>query len=93
MAEFWSTNPSAHYVTGNNYMLVEVKTSTGWQVIATDSDWATTVRWRKKGESFIATLSWQAPKTAEAGEYRLTHQGQDAEGNAFSGVSSKIQIN
>ena len=93
VAEFWSTNPSARYVTGNNYMLVEVKTSTGWQVIATDSDWATTVRWRKKGESFIATLSWQAPKTAEAGEYRLTHQGQDAEGNAFSGVSSKIQIN
>ena len=93
VAEFWSTNPSSRYVTGNNYMLVEVKTSTGWQTIATDSDWATTVRWRKKDESFIATLSWQAPKTAEAGEYRLTHQGWDAEGNAFSGVSSKIQIN
>ena len=92
-AQFWSTNPSAYYVTGNNYMLVEVQKSSGWQTIATDSDWTTTVRWRKQDESFIATLSWHTPKTIEAGRYRLTHQGQDAEGNVFRGISGNIQIN
>ena len=91
--EFWSTNPSAYYVTGNNYMSVEVQKSSGWQTIATDSDWTTTVRWRKQDESFIATLSWHTPKTIEAGRYRLTHQGQDAEGNVFRGISGNIQIN
>ena len=93
VAEFWSSNPSASYVTGNNYMLVEIKTPTGWQTVVSDSDWNTTVRWRKKRGSFIAKLSWHTPLTTEAGEYRLTHQGQDAEGNVFRGISGNIQIN
>jgi len=62
--------PAAYYVTGNNYMLVEIKTSTGWQTIATDSDRATTVRWRKEGKSFIVELSWQTTVNLKAGEYR-----------------------
>jgi hypothetical protein len=74
-------------------MLVEIKTPTGWQTVVSDSDWNTTVRWRKKRGSFIAKLSWYMPLTTEAGEYRLTHQGQDAEGNVFRGISGNIQIN
>ena len=93
VAEFWSSNPSASYVTGNNYMLVEIKTPTGWQTVVSDSDWNTTVKWRKKRGSFIAKLSWHMPLTTEAGEYRLTHQGQDALGNVFRGISGNIQIN
>nr|MCS5594739.1 neutral/alkaline non-lysosomal ceramidase N-terminal domain-containing protein [Porticoccaceae bacterium] len=92
VAEFWSNNPSANYVTGSNYMQVDSKTSAGWQTVATDSDWNTTVRWRNKGESFIAKLSWQTPANTKVGEYRITHLGHDQQGAVFSGVSRKIQI-
>ena len=65
-------------------MLVEIKTPTGWQTVVSDSDWDTTVRWRQKRGSFIAKLSWHMPLTdVAAGEYRITHQGQDALGNVF----------
>ena len=92
VAEFWSNNPTDNYVTGNNYMQVESKTSTGWQTIATDSDWQTTVRWREDGGSFVAKLSWKTPTNMQAGEYRLTHQGYDSQGALFTGVSGIVQI-
>ena len=92
VAEFWSSNPTANYVTGNNYLLVEIKTSTGWKAIASDSDWNTTIRWRKKRGSFVAKLSWRTPEDTAAGDYRITHQGQDTLGGAFTGVSDTLQI-
>ena len=92
VAEFWSNNPTANYVTGNNYLLVESKTSTGWQAIASDSDWDTTIRWRKKRGSFVAKLSWRIPQGTAAGDYRITHLGQDTLGHAFTGVSDTLQI-
>jgi neutral ceramidase len=73
-------------------MQVESKTSTGWQTIATDSNWQTTVRWREEGVSFVAKLSWKTPTNIKVGEYRLTHQGHDSQGAPFSGISSVIQI-
>ena len=73
-------------------MLVEIKTPTGWQTVASDNDWDTTVRWRKKRGSFIAKLSWHTPVDVAAGAYRITHQGQDELDNVFTGVSDKIQI-
>jgi neutral ceramidase len=92
VAEFWSNNPSAHYVTGNNYMLVERKTPAGWQTIATDGDWTTRVRWRAEDESIIAKLSWETSAKIEAGAYRLTHLGHDQLGDAFRGISLEINI-
>jgi neutral ceramidase len=87
LAEFWSANPTAHYITGNNYLLLERKTSTGWEAAADDGDWSTRVRWRRDGDSYIAQLSWAAPKDAPSGEYRFTHMGYDDGGAAFRGVS------
>jgi len=92
VAEFWSNNPSAHYITGNNYMLVERKTLEGWQTIATDGDWSTTVRWRAENESIVAKLSWETPAMIEIGAYRLTHLGHDQDGAVFRGISSTIKI-
>jgi len=92
VAEFWSSNPTAYYITGNNYLLVEIKTSTGWQPVASDSDWDTTIKWRKKRGSFVARLSWHTAVDVAAGDYRITHLGQDTLGGAFTGVSDTIQI-
>ena len=91
-AEFWSSNPTANYVTGNNYLRVEQKTSAGWQTLVTDGDWNTTVRWRSKGESLVATLTWQIPTNIAAGEYRFMHLGLDPKGIEFSGISGAILV-
>ena len=93
VAEFWSTNPSANYRTGNSYLQVQRKTAAGWQTIATDDNWNTTVRWRTEGESFVAVLSWTTSVDIEPGNYRLKHLGHDPHGVLFSGVSREITIN
>jgi neutral ceramidase len=85
-AEFWSSSPSAAYRTDNNFLLVEYKTSAGWQPIASDGDWNTRIRWRVEDDGLLAQLSWQIPADSQAGEYRLTHIGQ-GNGGEFRGVS------
>ena len=93
IAEFWSANPTAHYTTGDNFLLVEHKTAAGWQSVADDGDWSTRVRWRIEDDSYIAQLSWEIPVESSAGDYRLTHFGYDNASGAFSGVSELIRIN
>ena len=87
LTEFWSSNPTAHYTTGGNFMLVERRTRSGWHVIADDGDWSTRVRWREEGDAYIAQLSWEIPGGTRAGDYRITHLGFDRGGAPFSGTS------
>ena len=91
-AEFWSSNPTANYVTGNNFMSVEHSTAGSWQALVNDGDWDTTVRWRAEGKALVATLKWQIPLNIDAGEYRLIHLGLDPQGLKFSGASRSIQV-
>ena len=92
VAEFWSSNPSANYRTGNNYLLVERKINNHWQIVATDSNWDTTVKWRVENKSLVAKLSWTVPAEISDGEYRISHQGYDSDGNEFRGFSRTINI-
>ncbi len=92
VAEFWSANPTAHYTTGTNTLLVEHRAATDWQAVASDSDWSTRVRWRVEDDAYIAQLSWEVPLETRAGDYRLTHFGYDNTGKPFSGVSGVIRI-
>jgi neutral ceramidase len=92
VAEFWSNNPSAHYQTGNNTLLLEYRDATGWQSVADDGNWNTRVRWRSEGDAFVAQLSWRIPADSSVGEYRLTHFGQDSTGAEFVGVSQAIRV-
>lgn len=87
LIEFWSANPTAHFTTGNNFLQVERRTPSGWQVVADDGDWSTRVRWRRDDDAYIAQLSWAAPAEAPAGDYRIIHYGYDNAGERFSGVS------
>ena len=80
-----SVNPTAHFTTGNNYLLVEQKTPAGWRVVADDGDWSTRVHWRFEDDAYVAQLSWAIPLGAPAGDYRITHYGIDGAGNAFRG--------
>jgi neutral ceramidase len=93
VAEFWSSNPTAHYGSGDNFMQVEHKTAEGWQKIVDESDWSTRVRWRIEDDRYIAQLSWEIPADSRAGDYRLKHFGHQDGSGAFSGVSETIRIN
>lgn len=90
--EFWSEIPTAHYTTGNNYLLVEYKTETGWLAVASDTDWNTRVRWREQDDAWLAQLSWQIPTGSKAGQYRITHSGHDKNGRPHSGESQVFTI-
>jgi neutral ceramidase len=92
IAEFWSSNPSRHYVTGNNFLLLERKTQASWQALATDSDWSTRVRWRGEARAFVAELSWVIPVDAKTGEYRFTHFGEHQSLGPYSGVSNSFYV-
>ena len=92
IAEFWSTNPTAHYTTGNNFLLVEHSSAAGWQAVADDGAWSTRVRWRLEDDAYIAAVSWEVPIDTSAGEYRITHFGYDNASGAFSGVSDVVRI-
>ncbi len=92
VTDFWSTNPTAHYPAGNNFLLIERNTEKGWLAIANDSDWSTRIRWRKEDGAYIAQISWEIPADAPAGEYRLTHSGYSNAGGKFSGMSEQIYI-
>jgi len=92
VAEFWSTNPTAHYTTGNNFLSIERKMPQGWLAIADDADWSTRIRWRIEDGAYIAQISWDIPADSPAGEYRLTHSAHDGADGNFIGVSELIYI-
>jgi neutral ceramidase len=89
--DFWSANPTEHYVTGSNFLRVEHRTPSGWQVVADDGDWSTRVRWRMEDDAYIAELSWEVPDDTPSGDYRISHSGFDESGDAFSGVSETFR--
>ena len=89
---FLSADPSAYYVTGNNYMQVQRRTAGGWDVVAIDSDWSTRVRWSFDGGRAQARLEWDIPVSAAPGEYRLVHTGFNAGGRAFEGASAVFSV-
>lgn len=89
---FLSVNPTAHYVTGNNFLTVERKTADGWQAIADDNDWHTRVRWRMENGGTTARVEWDIPADTHAGEYRVRHTGFKADGEPFAGVSQVLRV-
>lgn len=92
VTDFWSSNPTAHYPAGNNFLSIEHKTTAGWQAVADDGDWSTRIRWRLEKGAYAAQISWEIPADTPTGEYRLTHSGySDADGK-FSGVSQQIYV-
>jgi neutral ceramidase len=92
VAEFWSANPTLHYLTGENYLRVERKGISGWQVVAEDGDWATTLRWVVEDDAYVARASWTIPEDAAPGDYRFSHSGLDPSGKRFSGSSTLFRV-
>lgn len=92
IAEFRSTNPTAYFGSGDNFMRVQHRTPGGWRGVVDDGDWSTRVRWRVEGGVNVAQLSWEIPDDAGAGNYRIRHYWYDSESGTFSGVSETFSV-
>ena len=91
-AKFWSTNPTASFPKGKNYLSVEQNTAGGWWQVADDGDWSTRVRWQQESGAYVAELSWVIPQDTAPGEYRISYFGFDASGVGFAGTSGVFEI-
>jgi len=89
--DFWSTNPTAHFGRTDNFLLVEMQTGSGWQVITDDGGWQSRARWRVERGANVARLSWEIPADADPGRYRIRHFGY-SEDQPFTGVSETFRL-
>ena len=77
-AKFQSGHPRNNLMQESTFMAVEKKHGSSWKVIARDTDWETKFEWKRTNVLFgfsEVTVSWDIPKDASVGTYRLMHQG------------------
>ncbi|GAB5452465.1 MAG: ceramidase CerN [Halioglobus sp.] len=91
VADFWSTNPTAHFGRVDNFLAVESETPSGWQSIRSDGNWDTRVRWRGVSGSMVAQLSWTIPAGTAPGNYRISHFGYAPDG-FYSGATGVFEV-
>ena len=69
------------------YFRVEQRSGDGWRTVADDTDWSTTVRWRREDDGeWVAAVSWHVPPAA-AGEHRITWVDRDGAEHATDAVA------
>ncbi len=56
------------------YLLVERETPSGWDVVADDSSFDTSITWHRRGRRWTATITWRA---GEPGTYRISYVGRE----------------
>lgn len=56
------------------YLLVERETPSGWEAVADDSSFDTSITWRRRGRRWDATITWEA---GEPGTYRIAYVGRE----------------
>ena len=77
-AKFQSGHPRNSLMQESTFMAVEKKHGGSWKVVATDTDWETKFEWKRTNVLFgysEVTVSWDIPRDASVGTYRLMHQG------------------
>ncbi|MBB5934614.1 neutral/alkaline ceramidase [Streptomyces zagrosensis] len=78
-ATFYTGHPKNDLHTEGTFLEVQRRDAAadaGWRTVATDNDWSTVYRWKRAYLAVsTAQLSWDIPKDAASGEYRITHHG------------------
>jgi neutral ceramidase len=95
--DFVTGHPNNNVRSEGTYIEVQRQVGSGWQTVATDSQWQTLYRWKREylGVS-TAQITWTVPATAAAGTYRIVHHG-DARSltgsiKAFTGTSRTFTV-
>lgn len=98
--KFQSANPRNNLRTEDTFLTVERQDGDSWIRVATDGDWETQFRWKKRvsriAATSTATISWDIPAAAATGLYRICHFGDHREvvGKVvpFDGCSSTFSV-
>jgi neutral ceramidase len=74
--DFVTGHPNNNVHSEGTYLEVQRQAGSGWQTVATDSQWQTLFRWKREylGVS-TAQITWTVPADAVAGTYRIVHHG------------------
>ena len=70
--EFAADHPNR--VLRPTYLLVERRTPSGWEVVADDSSFDTSITWHRRGRRWDATITWVA---GDPGTYRVAYVGRE----------------
>lgn len=93
---FAGAHPSNDLHRGGTYLEVQRHHGGGWETVATDADWSTTLRWARDGiAASTATIGWDVPDDA-GGTYRVRYHG-DAKAlsgtiTPFTGTSPEFTV-
>ncbi|MFE6775326.1 neutral/alkaline ceramidase [Streptomyces sp. NPDC057702] len=99
-ATFFTGHPANNPRTGGTFLEVQRRESGPagtWRTVATDDDWSTTYRWRRAYLAVsTATVTWDVPRDAPPGTYRLVHHGDaralGGEISPFTGTSRPFTV-
>ena len=59
-----------------SYLLVERREGDGWQTVAADGEWSTTIEWKRVDRQARAHVTWRVP-AGTSGTFRLTYVDVD----------------
>merc|ERR1712032_155305 len=99
--KFQSANPRNNLRTEDTFLSVERQDGDSWTRVATDGDWETQFRWKKRVHRLsthsTSTISWDIPAAAQTGNYRICHFGDHRKVSGkvtpFAGCSSTFEVN
>lgn len=97
---FWSGHPKNDLKTQSTFLMIQKKIGDNWVTVANDWDWETIFRWKHidpvLGSSQV-TITWNIPKDAQSGIYRIVHNGEYKNGwngkiYPYTGISSTFAV-
>ncbi|MER0245659.1 neutral/alkaline ceramidase [Streptomyces sp. HSW2009] len=99
-ATFYTGHPANDVRAGGTFLEVQRRdpqATGGWRTVATDDDWSTTYRWRRAYLAVsTATVTWDVPREATPGTYRIVHHGDarslDGTRTSFTGTSRTFTV-
>lgn len=95
---FWGAHPNNKLNTGGSYLRVERQTKKDdWVDVALDRDQNTKLEWERHGIGIsLLKVTWDIPKDAEPGLYRISHNGAsktlDGTLTDYSGLSRVFSV-
>lgn len=72
---FWAGHPRNDLKIQNTYLQVLRQNASSWEVVARDRDWEAKLLWRRTLFGSLASVEWHIPITAQAGVYKIRHDG------------------
>ncbi|MFC2141995.1 neutral/alkaline non-lysosomal ceramidase N-terminal domain-containing protein [Acidobacteriota bacterium] len=80
VVSFQGAHPNNNLRTESTYFSVEKLGAAGWEIVYSDKDFCTKMKWKRHGlplltPESIVTIEWEIPQDQESGQYRIKYFG------------------